>query len=964
MQRKIISTITLCAAIWASAQTTYTPPVTLTIDSQEAFDEWTPANVNNDDKKFAYSSYNGGAYVGEDRYNDINDWMISPAIELVAGTEYKIVLTCKKGSSIASDYSRFTINVGNEANVDTQDITLYTNDDFRYSSFTEVTATYTPETSGPAYFGIHCYNVAYKGGFVIKSLAVEKVVPLPGAVSGLTVAAAAEGVQEAVLSWTWPDKTNLGGNLEQIGGAYIYRGTSNTFTANEASLIGTYTDTATPGATAEWTDTTVPSPGKYYYRVVPFNDNGTSPSTASAVQSPWIGKDTGIGSVSGVTATVSPESETTILLTFTPPTGSNGGYIDLADVAYKITRTSGAGTTVTLEDAWQGEQPYVDATLPGLDSYYYTVSTVYNGSTSWSGTKSNTLTTGGTAALPYSQDFTDSNSLALFTLFHGEGATRDWGRSSSALNYWGNPADAWAVLPKFRLEAGKAYELIFTARVNRATSPKELYVYTGTAATAEALDKEVFHETVTNTLAEKKTVIISVAADGNYCVAFRCYGPSDSNDIYVDDITLAETVITPLPVSELTATAAPEGELKATLSWLNPSRTTADGEITVLERVDVLLGTDVVATVTAPEAGATSTADVPVEAPGVYTFSVVPYLNGEAGASVSATTTWVGCDTPAAPQNVAVELRDDERVVTFDAVTTGINEGYVDAAAIRYTVTRNGDVLTDDLAETIFTDTEAGLPLAMYTYAVSAHYADFESEATAAAAVQLGDALELPYTPDFADAATFDLWTVSKTAGGLNTWKHDSGSQTLSTSSESAWAFTPPFIAQEGTAKVSFKATYTMSRYIKPVSVYLCTENTPEAKAAPELIAEYTPTGMSYPDTQEHIFDVPATGKYYIGYLSDPDNWGIRLHQSDVEQVSVTTGVDAVDAAKGIAVNPDGTISTATAGTLTLYSLSGTTAWSAATAAGAILRPDVQPGLYVAAWRADNGTATTFRYIR
>ena len=68
------------------------------------------------------------------------------------------------------------------------------------------------------------------------------------------------------------------------------------------------------GTEAVWTDTSVPEPEKYYYRVVPFNDNGTSPASTTAVQSPWLGKDTGVSGVSGVTATVSPESETTVLL--------------------------------------------------------------------------------------------------------------------------------------------------------------------------------------------------------------------------------------------------------------------------------------------------------------------------------------------------------------------------------------------------------------------------------------------------------------------------------------------------------------------------------------------------------------------------------------------------------------------------------------------------------------------------
>lgn len=960
MQRAIISIIALCAAIWTTAQISYTPPVKLTFDSQESFDQWTTINVNQN-VGFEFSAENG-AEIAQDKTAAMDNRLISPAIELEEGITYTLKLYCMRISTFSSDKAAFSITAGTEATAEGQSKVLYSESSFQSSLFKEVTTRFTPTASGTYYLGLHMTTKSYNGGFAVQYLDIQPVLPLPGAVTGLAVAAAPEGAQEALLSWIWPEKTNLGGTLAQIGGAYIYRGTSSYFTANDASLVGTYTTDATPGTEAVWTDTSVPEPGKYYYRVVPFNDNGTSPASTTAVQSPWLGKDTGVSGVSGVTATVSPESETTVLLTFNPPTGSNGGYIDLADIAYKITRTSGSGTTATLEEAWRGELPYVDATLPGLDSYTYSVYSVYNGSTSWSAAKSNAVVTGGTVPLPYSQDFSASSSTALFTFFHGEGASRDWSRSSNALNYWGSPADAWAVLPKFHLEAGKAYELTFTARVNRAASPKELYVYTGTEASAEGLPTEVFHETVSSTFAETKSLIISVDADGEYCIAFRCYGPSDSNDIYVDDITVAETVITPQPVSELTAEVAPKGELAVTLRWLNPSRTTTDSEITVLDKVEVLTGNDSY-TVDAPEAGAESSITVPVESAGTHTFTVVPYLNGYAGAASEITSAWAGPDTPLAPADVAVEARGTERIITFSPVTEGVNGGYIDTEAMRYSVSRNGETLADDLHEPIFTDTDADLPLAMYTYTVSAHCAGLESDPAQSEAIQLGDALTLPYKPDFTDAASFDLWTFSKTAGGLNTWSYNSSNQAISTSSESAWAYTPPFTAQEGTAKVSFQATYTMGSHIEPISVYLCTENAPEAKAAPVQLTEFTPTGVDYPSTQEHVFNVPATGKYYIGYLSSPDNWGIRLHQSDIEQLTVTTGVDTVSAARGIAVNPDGTFTADSAGTLTLYSLSGAPVWSAATTGGT-LRPDVQPGLYIAVWYGTDASVNSFKYLR
>ncbi len=156
---------------------------------------------------------------------------------------------------------------------------------------------------------------SYNGGFAVQYLDIQPVLPLPGAVTGLAVAAAPRRrAGSPSLSWIWPEKTNLGGTLAQIGGAYIYRGTSSYFTANDASLVGTYTTDATPAPKPCGLTPPCPNRRKYYYRVVPFNDNGTSPASTTAVQSPWLGKDTGVSGVSGVTATVSPESETTVLL--------------------------------------------------------------------------------------------------------------------------------------------------------------------------------------------------------------------------------------------------------------------------------------------------------------------------------------------------------------------------------------------------------------------------------------------------------------------------------------------------------------------------------------------------------------------------------------------------------------------------------------------------------------------------
>ena len=98
-----------------------------------------------------------------------------------------------------------------------------------------------------------------------------------------------------------PSKNNLGGTLTSVTGAKIYRGDSRFWSPDESSYIGTF-EGGTPGGECSWTDKTLTKPGKYYYAVIPFNENGDSPSSASTVQSDWIGMDTGVGTIPSVTA--------------------------------------------------------------------------------------------------------------------------------------------------------------------------------------------------------------------------------------------------------------------------------------------------------------------------------------------------------------------------------------------------------------------------------------------------------------------------------------------------------------------------------------------------------------------------------------------------------------------------------------------------------------------------------------
>ncbi len=881
---------TLC--LWSGVAWGAEPPCSLTVTEANIETEWKVVDANGDAYLFNWNASEDAAVYTQNKSGAANDWIISPAVTLTAGHSYKVVASVRNMTTFSSDKQDFTVYGGTSQEVAAMTEKIFTVTGLQKSTwFVDKDGTFSPAESGEYYIGLNLTSKSYMGDFGFKSFTITEIVAHPGAVSGLTVTPGAEGALEAILTWTWPDKTDLGGALSSITGAYIYRGTSSTFTANESTLIGTLDAAATPGTQGTYTDTTVPASGKYYYRVVPFNDNGASTSTAPAVQSPFIGMATSFSNVTNVKATAVPDSETSVIVTWDAPTASEG-YFNPDLATYTITRyKDGSSSGTVLAEGVTGLS-YTDDTIDGLGSYVYGIKTTYNGTTSWSDSKSNAVVTGGGLSLPYSNTFSSSADIALWTLFHGADGKRDWGISSSQLDYWGGPiADAWAVTPKFQLKAGSTYQIAFDTKVSRSASPKNLSVYIGTSPTAEALETyQLFAETINSTYAARKTIVFSVAEDGYYYIAFRCDGESDSNDIYVDNLLIEETVTVPAAAEELTATAAAEGEMKVDLTWTNPTLNSAGNPLETITAVELKRGDTVIETIQGAEPGSSGTYTDTVETPGIYTYSVTVYLDENASESVEATTAWVGPDTPKAPASVSVALDESgARIVTFDPVTEGENGGYIDIANLRYTVSRNGETLDSELVGSPYTDEQGGLPLAKYVYAVSATCGAYTGQATESEGVIFGDAIELPYEPDFLTADAFDLWT-------LGNWKYNKNKQALDQSSSSeSWAFTPPLKMQEGTASVTIKATCYNYRYPEKFDIYLVKEPVVPIEGT-AIATDIDVTSVSYPSAQTYEFDVPEGGTYYVAFGQPGGaSWSLYLTEADVIQTNVTTAIDHIE---------------------------------------------------------------------
>lgn len=892
--KRIVTCLVSVFAATIGAWAVSAPPVTYTIDSEEAFAQWKSINSNQDAYEFRYDAAKKGAVYTQNKSEAANDWIISPAVTLTAGKAYTITCSVQNLSSYSTDKQDFNVYAGTAPEVASLTDKVFSVTSLSKSTWAvEKSDTYVAPATGTYYFGLNLVSKKYMGDFAVYSIKIETMPSYPGAVTDLAAVAAPKGALSATLTWKWPAVDNNGGNEVTVTGAKIYRGTTASFSTNDTYFVKSVEVNATPDAEYSVADE-VTAAGKYYYKVVPFNAEGASPVTPASAEV-FIGPSQSLSSVGNLKAEADTADNTRIILTWTAPTAADGGYFDVAGVGYTIKRTKDGGTAETIATDQKGILQYIDSTLTGLGAYVYTVHTVYNGNTSYSGAESDAVVAGGTMALPYTNDFTAQGSADLFTFFHGAECTRDWSWSYSkkALNFWGGgTADAWAVMPVFHLEAGKTYKLSFSARISNSNSPKNLGVSYGLSPDATGLTTRIFEEKITNTLGGQREVTFSVPATADYYIGLHCFGETNSNDLFVDDITLEETATAPMPVTEASVEADANGKLTAVVSWHNPALSTAGQALTAIDKVELRRGNELITTVTTPAPGSVSSYTDTVATPGNYTYAVTAYIGEIASEQVEVNSPWIGFDTPKAPDSVTVTVSDSVCRVAFSPVSEGMHGGYIDTTSLHYIVLRGDSVLASDVKTSPYIDQASDLPLAMYTYSVAAVNGEYTGEAAVSEPVMLGDAIALPYEPSFESKDAFELWT-------LNKWSYSTSGKKLSVSTNNSWAYTPPLDMKHGVCQVSFRATCYSSRYPEKITVYLTRDNAGVTSGENIYnLGEFDVKSVSFPDCIDVKFNVFNPGKHYIAFGSPEVSMFLSLTEVKVTQVSEQT-----DPTLGIGVN-------------------------------------------------------------
>lgn len=218
----------------------------------------------------------------------------------------------------------------------------------------------------------------------------------------------------------------------------------------------------------------------------------------------------------------------------------------------------------------------------------------------------------------------------------------------------------------------------------------------------------------------------------------------------------------PAAVSEFTVTPDAQGAGKAVLTWTNPDKTYDGSPLNTITKIEILRDKEIVEMMNNPATGSAGQwEDNTVTKAGIYRYEIIAYNAIGAGATVSKSV-FIGHDLPAAAENATANRIDKKTIkISWDAVTEGINNGYLEQSSIRYRVVRENDkkeIATNLTATTCNDNTITAL--AAYSYSIETYNADGTGATAYTDYVVTGPAQEIPFDSDFGVAEQMNVWEV------------------------------------------------------------------------------------------------------------------------------------------------------------------------------------------------------------
>lgn len=360
----------------------------------------------------------------------------------------------------------------------------------------------------------------------------------------------------------------------------------------------------------------------------------------------------------------------------------------------------------------------------------------------------------------------------------------------------------------------------------------------------------------------------------------------------------------PAAVTDLAADF-PEGALSGNVSFKLPTTLFDGSAATGTLSYKVLANGQQVADGTGA-AGADVTAPVTVEEAGEYTI-VVTASNAVGDGPKAKLTLFIGNGTPKSPE-AALVYEGGKMKLSWPAVTESADGGFIDPAAVTYSVTRiinneSGSALTvaSGLTATSFEE-EVAMPaeITTYHYLVVAESAGMVSAPAKSNSVTLGNIVP-PYVNHFDSADALSGYTIIDGNDDGKVWTYyqgasgadgEPGAARMTYNTDLAmddWMITPPLKLEGGKAyKVSFQARANSDAY--PERVEAKWGNAATAAAMTGVIVAPTDLGKNWVELGAYIIP-EADGIYYVGIhgISDEDTYYLYVDDLTVSAASATT---------------------------------------------------------------------------
>ncbi len=468
---------------------------------------------------------------------------------------------------------------------------------------------------------------------------------------------------------------------------------------NSEGISDQYSDMDAAGGEMSM-NVTVPYAGMYNFKVWASNSAGEGPKYRFQA---WIGPDAP-QAVTNLGARL--QADGSVVVSWDAPTrGVHDGYVDWDAVTYRVVCVNDGeviadnltATTVT-------DMPQVS----GSKSVQYSVTPQF-GTLTGPTAYTPTVMTSDALEVPATVNFVQDWDLCTVIDANADGVT--WTTSPGGfVVYSGEELDGddWIITPAIHLVPGRQYNVqLGIAARNGVVYYEKFELKAGQGNTVDAMTATVLPEQGIPTLGSMLRIDTTfvASADGNYNFGVHAMSSASWRQMRLYSLTVTEgsLLTAPQAVANLTATAAGQGQLSATLAFNAPALDLNGDALAALGKIEVANADgQVLSTVVTPVPGAALTCDVPA-VQGDNTYVVTPYgSDGEAGKAAQVTV-YCGVDVPSYPTDVTLSVQNNRPHLTWQAPVTGENGGYINPALLTYDVLGS---LWEDLAATGLTATQ------------------------------------------------------------------------------------------------------------------------------------------------------------------------------------------------------------------------------------------------------------------